>query len=113
MWYLLSMRGPVFLLLVFLPLCILLHAFRTAGTESAHFHLERLGKGIWAAINLDDGGHAICNAGIIDLGDSVVVVDPFMNLDAAGQGQSTCVRTSNDIGRFHTRTRIQHRNGME
>ena len=51
---------------------------------SRHFRLERLADGVWAAINnTSQGGHAICNAGIIDLGDRTVVFDPFMNLDAA------------------------------
>ncbi len=50
---------------------------------SRHFFLRPLAPGIWAAINNDNYGHAICNAGIIDLGDQTLVFDPFMNLDAA------------------------------
>jgi len=51
---------------------------------SRHFRLERLADGVWSAINnTAQGGHAICNAGIVDLGDRTVVFDPFMNLDAA------------------------------
>lgn len=51
--------------------------------DSPHFTLQALAPGIWAAINNDNGGHGICNAGIIDLGDKTLIFDPFMNLDAA------------------------------
>jgi glyoxylase-like metal-dependent hydrolase (beta-lactamase superfamily II) len=50
---------------------------------SRHFSLVGLSEGVWAAIHQDPGGHAICNAGIIDLGDKTMVMDPFMNPDAA------------------------------
>ncbi|MFM2145701.1 MAG: hypothetical protein RL732_537 [Bacteroidota bacterium] len=50
---------------------------------SPHFKIQQLAPGVWAAINNNLGGHAICNAGIIDLGNKTVVFDPFMNLDAA------------------------------
>lgn len=51
---------------------------------SQHFTIHNLAKGVWAAIHREEpGSHAICNAGIIDLGDKTVVVDPFMNIDAA------------------------------
>ena len=50
--------------------------------QSAHFSLQKLGEGVYAAI-ATPGGHAICNAGIIDMGREVMVVDPFMNPDAA------------------------------
>ena len=56
---------------------------QTKGFKSVHFNLQELAPGVWAAINNDSGGHAICNAGIVDLGDRTVVFDPFMNLDAA------------------------------
>ncbi len=45
--------------------------------SSKYFTIERLDHGIYAAIS-KNGGHAICNAGIIDLGDAVLVFDPFM-----------------------------------
>lgn len=50
--------------------------------ESRHFTVQKLGDGIFAAIS-KAGGHAICNAGIIDLGDATLIIDPFMNPDAA------------------------------
>lgn len=51
---------------------------------SPHFTLYPVAQGVWAAIHREEpGSHAICNAGIIDLGDKTVIVDPFMNIDAA------------------------------
>ena len=57
-------------------------SFKPTGT-SKHFTIQQLAPGVWAAINNDNYGHAICNAGIVDLGDKTLVYDPFMNLDAA------------------------------
>lgn len=51
--------------------------------ESRHYKLEKLADGIYAAIHNNDGGYAICNAGIVDLGDKVIVIDPFMSPAAA------------------------------
>jgi len=48
-----------------------------------NFVVHRLAPGIWAAIQNDKGGHAISNAGIVDLGDKTLVFDAFMNPDAA------------------------------
>ncbi|MCO6496764.1 MAG: MBL fold metallo-hydrolase [Chitinophagaceae bacterium] len=53
------------------------------GRYSKHFDIKELAPGVWAAINNDHYGHAICNAGIIDLGTEVLIFDPFMNIDAA------------------------------
>jgi cyclase len=50
---------------------------------SKHFTLQLLAPGVWAAVQNDNYGHAICNAGIIDLGDKTVVFDPFMTPEAA------------------------------
>ena len=50
---------------------------------SPHFDIKPLAPGVWAAINNDHYGHAICNAGIVDLGREVLIFDPFMNIDAA------------------------------
>jgi cyclase len=51
--------------------------------QSKHFTIQQIAPGVWAAINNDQYGHAICNAGIIDLGDKTLIFDPFMNIDAA------------------------------
>lgn len=50
--------------------------------ESRHFELQELAGGVYAAIP-KIGGHAICNAGIIDLGDKTIIFDTFMSPIAA------------------------------
>jgi len=44
---------------------------------SRHFRLEQLADGVYAAIHVD-GGWAMCNAGIVDLGDRTLVFDTFL-----------------------------------
>lgn len=61
-------------------------------TDHTHFRLRQVAKGVWAAIHKNPGGHAICNAGIIDLGDKTVLIDPFMNLDAAEELKTTAIK---------------------
>jgi cyclase len=56
---------------------------QTGLIESRHYRLEKLADGIFAAIHNDEGGYAICNAGIIDLGDKTIVIDPFISPAAA------------------------------
>lgn len=50
--------------------------------ESRHFDIEELADGVFAAIH-KDGGAAICNAGIIDLGDRTLIFDSFLTPQAA------------------------------
>ncbi len=50
--------------------------------SSRHFRLEQLAEGVYACINAD-GGWAIGNAGIIDLGNRTLVFDAFVSTDAA------------------------------
>lgn len=49
---------------------------------SVHFTIEKLGDGVFAAI-ASDTGFAVCNAGIVDLGDGVLVFDSFISPRAA------------------------------
>lgn len=56
---------------------------QTGLPESKHYILHELADGIYAAIHNDEGGYAICNAGIIDLGDKTIVIDPFISPTAA------------------------------
>lgn len=49
---------------------------------SPHFSLEKLAEGAYAAIAADTG-FAVCNAGIVDLGDGSLVFDPFISPRAA------------------------------
>ena len=51
-------------------------------TDYPDFTIQKLADGIYAAI-AKNGGHAICNAGIIDLGDATLIFDPFMSVQAA------------------------------
>jgi len=51
-------------------------------TEYPDFTIHQLGDGVYAAI-AKNGGHAICNAGIVDLGDATLIFDPFMSVQAA------------------------------
>ncbi len=50
--------------------------------SSKHFRLEQLTEGVYACIHAE-GGWAISNAGIIDLGDRTLVYDTFLSLEAA------------------------------
>lgn len=50
--------------------------------ESPHFSIQTLAVGVHAAV-AKNGGAAIANAGILDLGDSTVVFDTFMTIQAA------------------------------
>ena len=50
--------------------------------DSKHFRLEKLAEGVYAAIHIN-GGYAICNAGIINLGEKTLIFDPFITPEAA------------------------------
>ena len=73
-------------------------SFMPTPPASKHFKLEQLAPGVWAAIQNDNYGHAICNAGIIDLGDKTVVFDPFMTPEAARDLKKVAVElTGRDV----------------
>ena len=50
--------------------------------ESKHFQIERLADGVYAAI-ASEQGYAVCNAGIIDIGDRTILFDTFISPEAA------------------------------
>jgi cyclase len=50
--------------------------------NSKHFRLQQLAEGVYAAIHIE-GGAAIGNAGIVDLGDQTLVFDTFIAPQAA------------------------------
>jgi len=52
------------------------------GFESRHFNIEKLDEGVYAVIH-KTGGYAICNSGIVDLGDETLVFDCFISPEAA------------------------------
>jgi cyclase len=58
--------------------------------RSSHFALHSLSDGVFAAI-AEDGGSAICNAGLIDLGGQIVVFDTFLTPQAARDLRQTAV----------------------
>ncbi len=51
-------------------------------STSKHFSLKELANGVVAAI-ATDGGAAICNAGVVDLGGQLLVFDTFLTPQAA------------------------------
>jgi len=50
--------------------------------KSKHFQIEQLADGVYAAV-ASEQGYAICNAGIIDIGNKTIVFDTFISPDAA------------------------------
>lgn len=52
------------------------------GLVKKHFSIEPLAEGVYAAIHTE-GGAAICNAGLIELGGLLVVFDTFLTPQAA------------------------------
>ena len=59
---------------------------------SANFTIEQLAPNVWAAINNENYGKAICNAAILDLGDKTVVFDPFMTPSAAQELRDAAIQ---------------------
>lgn len=75
------MKKP--LLLSAIICCISVFSFsQSISFQSKHFTIQKLADGVYAAI-AKNGGYAICNAGIIDLGDATLIFDPFMTPEAA------------------------------
>ncbi len=62
--------------------------------QSRHFDLEQLADGVYAAINSREGW-AICNAGIIDLGDRTLVYDAFISPQAASDLKAAAEHLTN------------------
>ncbi len=46
--------------------------------SSSHFSLQEVGTGVYAAV-ATEGGFALSNAGIVDLGDATVIFDTFLH----------------------------------
>jgi cyclase len=55
---------------------------KLSGPGSKHFSLHQIAENVYAAI-ATDGGAAICNAGLVDLGNQVVIFDTFLTSQAA------------------------------
>lgn len=75
-------------------------AFPNAGS---HYSLDQLGDGVYAAIHRD-GGAAISNAGLIDLGDSSLIVDTFLTPTAAEHLRADAQRLTGRLPRWVVNT---------
>ena len=73
---------PIFILFLVCALTAITQKKR-ARPATTNFNIQQLAPGVWAAIHNDQYGKAICNAGIVDLGDKTLVFDPFMTPQAA------------------------------
>ncbi|MFN9596070.1 MAG: MBL fold metallo-hydrolase [Bacteroidota bacterium] len=56
--------------------------FSHGQTNMRHLEIQKITDGVYAAIHRN-GGHGICNAGIIDLGDATVIFDCMLTPAAA------------------------------
>src|SRR6476469_7044401 len=65
---------------------------KRAKPAPVNFTIQQLAPGVWAAIQNDQFGKAICNAGIVDMGDKTLIFDPFMIPEAARELRETAER---------------------
>jgi len=68
--------------IIFITMAI--NAPESKSQEYRHFEIVKLEEGIYTAIH-KEGGHAICNAGIIDLGTETLIFDTFITPQAADE----------------------------
>ncbi|NNC91768.1 MAG: MBL fold metallo-hydrolase [Acidimicrobiia bacterium] len=59
--------------------------------DSAHFRVEEVAPGAWAAL-AGDTGACVSNAGIVDLGDQTLVFDTFMTPAAGADLRAAAIR---------------------
>lgn len=62
---------------------------------SANFTIQQLAPSVWVAIHNQHYGKAICNAGIIDMGDKTLIFDPFMTPSAAAELRDVARKLTN------------------
>src|SRR5512146_221696 len=76
---------------------------------SEHYTLDQLADGVYAVI-AKDGGSAICNAGLVDLGGSTLVIDTFLTPTAAEDLRADAQRLTGRIPRqvFNTHYHNDH-----
>ncbi len=63
--------------------------------DSEHFTIEKLADGIYTAIH-KNGGYAICNAGIVKLGNETLVFDCFISPKAARDLKESCRKVNRE-----------------
>jgi glyoxylase-like metal-dependent hydrolase (beta-lactamase superfamily II) len=80
--YLIEQEKNMKIITIFLLLIALVGNSFSQSFESEHFTIEKLTNGVYAAIH-KNGGYAICNAGIINLGNETLVFDCFISPKAA------------------------------
>jgi len=93
--------------LVLFPMLASVARSAEVGVDSPHFRLQKLADGVWAAI-ATPGGFAICNMGIIDLGNDVVLFDSGANPEAARDLAAAARRLT---GRVPTKLVYSHEHG--
>src|SRR4051812_36311615 len=76
--------------------------------ESEHFTLQAVAEGVWAAIARLDGGAAVGNTAIVDLGDRTLVFDTCWTPTAARDLRAAAETLT---GRSVTYTINSHRHG--
>jgi cyclase len=81
----LPMSRLLFSLILLFPSFLTGFSQKRKSKEPTSFTIQQLAPGVWAAIHNDQSGRAICNAGIVDLGDKTLVFDPFMTPQAANE----------------------------
>lgn len=79
------MSRLLFSLFLLVPSFLTGYSQKKKSKEPTSFTIQQLAPGVWAAIHNDQSGRAICNAGIVDLGDKTLVFDPFMTPQAANE----------------------------
>ncbi|MCZ2459908.1 MAG: MBL fold metallo-hydrolase [Chitinophagales bacterium] len=72
-------------LLLSLPVLLFQSFQKEKITPEKDFDIQQLAPGVWAVIHNEQGGRAICNAGIVDLGNKTLVFDAFINQNAAAE----------------------------
>jgi glyoxylase-like metal-dependent hydrolase (beta-lactamase superfamily II) len=68
-------------------------------SESQHFKIEKMSEGIYAAIH-KPGGYAICNAGIVNLGEENLIFDTFISPEAASDLSRIAVELTGNPVRY-------------
>jgi glyoxylase-like metal-dependent hydrolase (beta-lactamase superfamily II) len=72
---------PVILLSLFLEISITKTTYCQIN-KSKNFRIEKLSEGIYVAIHTP-GGYAICNAGIVYLGEETIIIDTSLSPEVA------------------------------
>ncbi len=75
--------------------------------SSKHFSIEQLADGVYAVLARDGGG-AVSNAGLVDLGDSTLVIDTFVTPTAGEYLRADAQRLTGRIPRYVVNTHFHN-----